>query len=296
MNPLTAADIPDAGVFEACRDELRDRVIAHKAKRRVSVGDRVTLLFEDRETLRWQILEMCRVEGTRDAAGIQLEVDVYNDLIPGERELSATLFVEITDAEEIRPELDRLIGMDEHVVLEIGSEQVRAEFDAKQLDEERIAAVQYVRFQLSEAQAEAMRGSAESVPVRLVIDHPNYRASCDLPPDTRAALALDLEGGCGPLMDFDAVPPGVPTAPRVLITRGRVRAVLPERPASAAHVVVETIEPCGAYPELAPDLAAEMHALAQELAREMVRTHGRCRVSVDAARSPARLDVYAPPA
>ena len=294
MKPLTLADIPDAAVFEACRSELRERVIAHKATRRVAVGDRVTLLFEDRETLRWQILEMCRVEGTRDPAGVQLELDVYNELIPGPRELSATLFIEITDAVAIRPELDRLIGMDEHVLLEIDGESVRAEFDAKQLDEERIAAVQYVRFKLSEAQAKAMRSPAARV--RLAVDHANYTAATELEPATRASLALDLDGGCDALLDFSEILPTDAAGPVVLVSRGRVQAVVPTRPLAAAHVVVETIEPCGAYPELAADLVAELQALAQELAREMIRTHGRCRISVDAAATPARLDVYAPPA
>lgn len=66
MNPFTPADIPPLEAFEGFRDELRARVLAHKAPRRVAPGDRVTLLFEDRETLRWQVLEMCRVERTRD--------------------------------------------------------------------------------------------------------------------------------------------------------------------------------------------------------------------------------------
>jgi len=84
-------------VFEAIRDDLRARVIAHKAPRRVALGDRVTLLFEDRETIRWQVLEMCRVERTRDASGVAHEIAVYNELIPGARELSATMFIEITE-------------------------------------------------------------------------------------------------------------------------------------------------------------------------------------------------------
>ena len=105
----------DLDRYEAVRPELRAAIIEHKRERRVPVGDRVTLVFEDRETLRWQVLEMARVEQIRDRDALQRELDVYNELVPGEDELSATLFVEIPDLERIRPELDRLIGQLEAV-------------------------------------------------------------------------------------------------------------------------------------------------------------------------------------
>ena len=127
-------------------------------------------------------------------------------------------------------------------------------------------------------------------------DSPNYTASVQLEPEARAALALDLTGGSDPLMDFSEVAPLAAGAPTILVSRGRVRAVVPARPLAAAHVVVETVEPCGPYPDLAPDVVAELQTLAKELAREMIRTHGRCRISVDATATPARIDVYAPPA
>jgi hypothetical protein len=292
MKPLSLEDIPSAEIFEACRSELRARVIAHKDQRRISVGPRVTLLFEDRETLRWQILEMCRVEGTRDAAGIQQELDVYNDLVPGELELSATLFIEITDLAEIRPELDRLIGMDEHVLLQIGQETTRARFDEKQLEEDRLSAVQYIRFSLSAAQADDLGQSGE--PVRLVIDHPEYQASTDLPETLRRGLALDLEGGAGALIDFATVEPAELPDDAVIVSRGRVRAVRPARARAPGHVVVEPIDCRLAYAQLPADWLAELHALAQEIASAMIGSHGRCRISLDAGAVPVRIDVYAP--
>ncbi|MEN8161066.1 MAG: DUF3501 family protein, partial [Myxococcota bacterium] len=76
MNPLTPADLPPLEVFEAERDAMRAAVIAHKADRRVAVGDRVTVLFEDRETIRWQVLEMCRVEEISEPAGVAEELAV----------------------------------------------------------------------------------------------------------------------------------------------------------------------------------------------------------------------------
>ena len=174
MRPLSAADLPPLDVFEAERDAMRNAVIAHKAARRVSLGEHLTLLFEDRETIRWQVLEMCRVEGVREAAGIAHELAVYNELVPGAGELSATLFIEITEPGRIRPELDRLLGIDACVSLEIGTERVPAQFDRRQLEEDRISAVHYLRFALSPAQAVGFGDPAW--PVALRVDHPRYAA------------------------------------------------------------------------------------------------------------------------
>ncbi len=293
MNPLTLADIPDAAVFEACRDELRGRIIAHKDRRRIEIGDRVTLLFEDRETLRWQVLEMCRVEGTRDEAGIQNELDAYNELIAGEDELSATLFVEITDMAEIRPELDRLIGMDEHVLLEVGDCAVRATFDPKQMEEDRISAVQYIRFSLPPDAAAAFRSG--SAPVTLTIDHPAYTRQALLAPEVRETLAADLSGGCAPLLDFSRIEPVAVPEDAVIVARGRVRAVRPAKVRAQGHVCVEAVGGSVPYLDLPEDLMAELQALAQEMARGVTQAYGRCRISVDATALPARIDVYAPP-
>ena len=292
MKPLTLADIPPPEVFAAARDTLRERTIAHKAARRVAVGPRVTLLFEDRETVRWQVLEMCRVEGTRDPAGVQHELDAYNELVPGEGELSATLFIEITDLAEIRPELDRLIGMDEHVLLQVGDRSVRAGFDPKQLDEDRIAAVQYIRFPLGEATARAFADPA--VPARIAIDHPNYHAEAALEGATRDSLVRDLAGGVAPLVDFSTVAPATAAAPECLLERDGFRVLAPVAPRAAGHRVIEAQDPSSTFAELDEKAAGALLALAQELAREVTAAHGSCRVSIDAAARPVRVDVYAP--
>ena len=105
MRPLALDEIVDRERYKKMRPAYRDAVIAHKRDRRVALGDRVTLVFEDRETLRFQVQEMLWIERIDDADRIQQELDVYNELMPAEHELSATLFVEIIDLAEIRPEL-----------------------------------------------------------------------------------------------------------------------------------------------------------------------------------------------
>jgi hypothetical protein len=258
LNPLTTADLPPLEVFEAERDAMRAAVIAHKARRRVALGDRLTLLFEDRETIRWQVLEMCRVEGIRDREAMAQELRVYNELVPGPRELSATLFIEITEPGRIRPELDRLLGIDASVSLEVGMERVPAQFDRRQMEEDRISAVHYLRFALTPAQAAAFQDPA--VPVALRVDHARYSARSVLEGEVRRSLAVDLRGDPEPLHRFAANVTAA--APRVLASRGRVRAV------QLAHdrIVIEAVPPAPPFATLPDDLALELLALARELA------------------------------
>jgi len=289
VTPLSAADIPALDVFETIRDELRARVIAHKAPRRVAVGDRVTLLFEDRETLRWQILEMCRDERTRDASAVAHEIAVYNELIPGPRELSATMFIEITESAQIRSELDRLLGIDECVALRIGSERVRAQFDARQLEEDRISAVHYLRFALSDAQVAAFRAAAQ--PVALLVDHPAYQAEARLSDETRASLGVDLTRDPAPLLDFSLASSAAPRD-RVLEEGARFRVVAPAQPRAAGSLRVDARDPSApAFAATPPDALAEAMALAQKCAREIERAGGAARIAIDAAARPLRIEV-----
>jgi hypothetical protein len=262
----------------------------------MAVGERVTLVFEDRETLRWQIQEMCRVEEIRDRSAVQREVDVYNELLPGEGELSATLFVEITDAERIRAELDRLIGIDEHVTLLIGDERVRARFDEKQMEEDRISAVQYIRFALTPDLAARFQDA--SVPASVAIDHPAYVREARIPGPVRTSLAAGLSGDPTPLVDPSWVNGEArDAAPRPVAEHGRARAVRADRPRGRDHWVVEAREPDAPPFESADsELLADVLVLAQRLARELRRSHGSCRVSFDTSAERLRCEVIAPAA
>lgn len=191
MKKLTLADIAFPAVYEEQRAEFRRRIIAMKRDRRVLVGDRIALVFENRETMRFQIQEMCRVEGITDQAGIQAEIEVYNALIPAAGELSATLLIEVTDSEEIRPVLDGFVGLDQgdRVFLEFAGERVPALFEAGHSEEDRISAVHYVRFPFS-PEAQARFATCEAV--ALAIEHPGYTHRTPLAAGTLAALRADL--------------------------------------------------------------------------------------------------------
>lgn len=193
MEKLTLDDIKDLTTYEKEREAIRREVIRLKALRRVSLGDRVSLVFENRSTALAQVQEMVRAERIVDADKIRFEIDTYNSLIPDEGELSATLFIEITDATDIRKELNGFLGLDRpgtlYFLLE-GAGRAEARFEEGHSTEERISAVHYVRFSFDEAQREAfVQGRA---PVTLVLDHPHYREKAVLPDETRKALSEDL--------------------------------------------------------------------------------------------------------
>lgn len=190
MRKLSLADIAALAAYEVERPDFRARIIALKKRRRVPVGDRIMLVFENRETARFQIQEMCRVEQIVEPEAIQAEVDVYNTLIPDDGELSATFLVELDDAQKIRELLDRLVGVNETVFLEVDGNRIQARFDPGTYREDRVAAVHYLHFRLTPEAAQAFKSGGREI--ALLIDHPNYRGRTVLSDEVRRALAEDL--------------------------------------------------------------------------------------------------------
>ena len=179
--------------YEKVRDEMRRRVIELKRVRRVPVGRYLSFVFENRDTVLFQIQEMCRVERISEDARIQDEIDVYNALLPRPGELSATLMIEITDKEQIKPVLDRFMGIDagQRVWIQVGKDfAIAGEFEAGHSDDEKgkLAAVHFVRFAFPPAAVRAFRESEAS----LVVDHPAERSRTRLSEETKAALLEDL--------------------------------------------------------------------------------------------------------
>jgi hypothetical protein len=191
MKKLALDDVRPPKLYERVRDEARRRIIAQKKLRRVALGPRVSLVFENRATMIFQVCEMLRAEHIVEPAKIQDEIDVYNTLLPDEGELSATLFVEITEETEIRPALNALVGIDEHVSLDVAGTRIPAIFEAGRSEGDRISAVQYVRFRLPEAARRAI--AIPGTKLELRSDLPGYPHTSALSEETRAELATDLE-------------------------------------------------------------------------------------------------------
>lgn len=189
VRPITRRDIKGPALYGPIRDDFRNRVIAMKRPRRMLVGDRVALIFENRHTLTLQIEEICRAESLTQDAQIEAEIEVYNALMPTDSSLSATLFIELPSDADPYVELKKLVGLDEHVVLHIGPHAIRASFEPGRSTDDKISAVQYLRFPLS---ADA-RGAlvAAGTPIALSIDHPNYSHRLAGSEELRASLAAD---------------------------------------------------------------------------------------------------------
>ena len=193
---LALADIADLRAYERERDEFRRHVIALKKRRRVHLGPVMTLVFENRDTIRFQIQEMARIEKLITDEAIQGELDTYNPLVPDPGQLCATVFLELTSDEELRQWLPKLVGIERSVSLRLGdgpaAREVRAQPEAAHADqltrEEITASVHYIWWQLDADDVAAFATG----PVHLVVDHPDYVYDVELGPATFQELLADL--------------------------------------------------------------------------------------------------------
>jgi hypothetical protein len=192
MRPISIEEIQTLHEYELAREAFRRDVIASKSRRRVPLGPLMTLVFENRDTVRFQIQEMLRVERIVRPDKVQEEIDVYNELLPGADEVAATLFIEVTDLAQVQPTLDRFVGLDEpgKLVLTAGTERSPARFAPGQGREDRISAVHYVRFPIGETGRAAI---AAGGPVGISVRHGGYEATAGLSPATISELARDLD-------------------------------------------------------------------------------------------------------
>jgi hypothetical protein len=193
---LELDDIADMRAYERERDDFRKHVIELKRRRRVSVGPHITLVFENRDTIRFQIQEMARIERLYSDEQIENELRVYNPLIPEAGHLSATMFIELTDDAQLMEWLPKLVGVERCVYVQIGegADAERVVFAADAEHDEQLtrtditSAVHYVHLSLSPEQIERFASS----PVSLAIDQANYRYEARLGDTTIAELTTDL--------------------------------------------------------------------------------------------------------
>jgi hypothetical protein len=200
---LALEDISDLRAYEREREAFRRHVIELKARRRVGVGPIVTVVFENRDTVRFQVQEMARAERLLSDAAVEAEREVYNPLIPDPGELSATMFLELTTRAELEEWLPKLVGVERALELRIGgggaeggqaSLVVRATPDpaheAQLTRPDVTSSVHYVRFRLSDDEIERFG----THPVELAVVHPAYEHAAILSEATKAELLTDLVG------------------------------------------------------------------------------------------------------
>ena len=193
MDKLTPADLMSLEDYHRKRDAFRAEVIAHKRHRQVAIGPNVTLAFEDRLTMQYQVQEMLRIERIFEREAIEEELEAYNPLIPDGANLKATMLIEFPDVGERREALQRLVGIEDRVYVAIADHErvyAVADEDLERSEESKTSAVHFLRFELERSMVDALKRGA---PLAIGIDHERYRHAVDpVPPAVRSALAADL--------------------------------------------------------------------------------------------------------
>ena len=193
MEKISRDSLMTLEAYAKARKDFRARVIAHKKRRTLHLGEHVTLIFEDELTIRYQIQEMLRIEKVFEEAGIQDELDAYNPLVPDGSNLKATMLIEYEDVEERKAALGQLIGIETRVWIDVeGFARIHAiaDEDLPRESAEKTSAVHFLRFELAPEVVTALKRGAR---LGIGIDHPVYAAEIPaVPPETRAALVADL--------------------------------------------------------------------------------------------------------
>ncbi|MGF1644118.1 MAG: DUF3501 family protein [Thiotrichales bacterium] len=192
MQKLTREDLMSLEQYAVTRPEFRRTVMAHKKPRNIAVGPSVTLHFEDRLIVQYQVQEMLRVERIFEAAGIQEELEAYNPLIPDGTNFKATMMVEFPDPEERKVELSRLIGIEDVTYVQIGAHArsyAIADEDLERENDTKTSSVHFLRFELS---PEMINSARDGETILVGIDHANYRHEVELGAESRGSLIKDL--------------------------------------------------------------------------------------------------------
>jgi hypothetical protein len=183
--PVERSEIVDYQTYEELRPDIRDAVMKEKEHRRIHVGPHLTFLFETHATMRYQVQEMMRAEQIVKEADILHEIETYNEVLGGAGELGCTLLVELDDPEERATKLAAWLELPKHLYAKLGDgTKVRPRYDERQVGEERVSSVQYIKFEVG-----------QTAPVAIGCDHPDpeLHHEAELTEAQKAALQKDLD-------------------------------------------------------------------------------------------------------
>lgn len=194
MDKLTRKDLHSLEEYAQIREEFRAQVMQHKKNRILQIGPNITMHFEDRLIMQYQIQEMLRAERIFESEGIQEELDAYNPLIPDGSNWKVTFMIEFPDPVERAQKLRELIGIEDKTWVQIsGCEKVFpiCDEDLPRETDEKTSSVHFMRFELDEKMAVALKDSAA---ISIGIDHPKYTHAIEpLPESIRNALCKDID-------------------------------------------------------------------------------------------------------
>jgi hypothetical protein len=196
MKPVERGEVLGLSAYEPVREPFRARVIAEKKRRRSRIGPKISVVFENHDTVLLQIQEMLRTERISREGAVQHEIDTYNELIPGKDQVSTTCMIEIEEKAEREAFLKEALGLEKAISLRIGpagEHTAPALVLPERALEDRVSAVLYLKFQLGPAAVAYLRDTrAADAAVSFVADHPAYRAETKLEPRTVEAMKEDL--------------------------------------------------------------------------------------------------------
>ena len=194
MQKLSRDDLFSLEQYAVARPEFRDKVLEHKRDRRLDLGTNAALYFEDRLTMQYQVQEMLRIERIFEAEGIEEELEAYNPLIPDGSNWKATFMVEFPEVEQRRAMLERLVGIEDLVYVQVADFDrvfAIADEDLERADEKKTSAVHFLRFELPPEQVAALKRGASLI---AGIDHENYRVEVSpVAANIRESLVRDLD-------------------------------------------------------------------------------------------------------
>lgn len=190
---ITRQNLVPLNTYRQGREEYLQKMIAYKNDRRVQLSEHISLLFENRNTVLFQIQELAHAEDLSDSKELDEYIDIYSDMLPYENELSATLFIEMDDQDRLEGLLVSLKGIEHYLTLVVGNEPIQAVFEEVHDDREFTTSVHYLKFSLTQtAKNELVNGNADSLQVTLELQHPNLSAKVVIPPSCVRSLQKDL--------------------------------------------------------------------------------------------------------
>lgn len=179
MQKLQREDLMSLEDYAAVRPEFRAKAREHKARRRLDLGEHLSLYFEDRLTMQYQVQEMLRAERIFEAEGIAEELDAYNPLVPDGRNLKATMMIQYPDVAERQQRLAELVGVEQCLWLQVvGFDRVSpiCDEDLERDSEEKTSSVHFVRFEFEPEMIAALR---EGAAMKAGVDHPRMTVTAD---------------------------------------------------------------------------------------------------------------------
>ncbi len=192
-NQITRADLMSLEQYAEKRPQFRQHVLTHKKNRQVMLGPNATLYFEDRLTLLYQIQEMLRIEKIFEADGINEELEAYNPMVPSGRNFKATFMIEFTDPEERTIQLEKMVGIEDLLWMQIDDYDrvwAIADEDLERSTETKTSAVHFMRFELNDDMATALKAGADW---QTGVQHPVYTYQLKIEGSTKENLINDLD-------------------------------------------------------------------------------------------------------